>query len=70
MKKSSAYKSNKLYSGDITIEILSNRVMKNDVEIILTSLEYKLLISLIQNPKIVLSRSHIRKNMGCWRGIC
>ncbi|MBS5825112.1 MAG: response regulator transcription factor, partial [Clostridium argentinense] len=44
-EKSSAYKSNKLYSGDITIEILSNRVMKNDVEIILTSLEYKLLIS-------------------------
>ncbi|GAA0123486.1 MULTISPECIES: response regulator transcription factor [Clostridium] len=58
-EKSSAYKSNKLYSGDITIEILSNRVMKNDVEIILTSLEYKLLISLIQNPKIVLSRSQI-----------
>ncbi|WP_454052797.1 response regulator transcription factor [Clostridium sp. Marseille-Q7071] len=58
-EKNSGYRSNKLYSGDITIELLSNRVMKNDVEIILTSLEYKLLISLIQNPKVVLSRSQI-----------
>ena len=58
-EKDSSYRSNKLHSGDITIELLSNRVMKNDVEIILTSLEYKLLISLIQNPKVVLSRSQI-----------
>ncbi|WP_291561733.1 MULTISPECIES: response regulator transcription factor [unclassified Clostridium] len=58
-EKNSSYRSNKLHSGDITIELLSNRVMKNDVEIILTSLEYKLLISLIQNPKVVLSRSQI-----------
>ncbi|WP_461614187.1 response regulator transcription factor [Clostridium sp. Marseille-QA1073] len=58
-EKDSGYRSNKLHSGDITIELLSNRVMKNDVEIILTSLEYKLLISLIQNPKVVLSRSQI-----------
>lgn len=58
-EKDSGYRSNKLHSGDITIELLSNRVMKNDVEIILTSLEYKLLISLIQNPKVVLSRNQI-----------
>lgn len=58
-EKNSSYRNNKLHSGDITIELLSNRVMKNDVEIILTSLEYKLLISLIQNPKVVLSRSQI-----------
>ncbi|HAG42137.1 MAG TPA: DNA-binding response regulator [Clostridium sp.] len=58
-EKDSSYRNNKLHSGDITIELLSNRVMKNDVEIILTSLEYKLLISLIQNPKVVLSRSQI-----------
>ncbi|WP_291583818.1 response regulator transcription factor [Clostridium sp. UBA6640] len=58
-EKDSGYRSNKLHSGDITIELLSNRVMKNHVEIILTSLEYKLLISLIQNPKVVLSRSQI-----------
>lgn len=58
-EKNSIYNSNKLHSGDITIELLSNRVMKNHKEIILTSLEYKLLISLMQNPKIVLSRSQI-----------
>lgn len=58
-EKDSSYRNNKLHSGDITIELLSNRVMKNNVEIILTSLEYKLLISLIQNPKVVLSRSQI-----------
>ena len=58
-EKDSSYRNNKLHSGDITIELLSNRVMKNDVEIILTSLEYKLLISLVQNPKVVLSRSQI-----------
>ncbi len=58
-EKDSSYRNNKLHSEDITIELLSNRVMKNDVEIILTSLEYKLLISLIQNPKVVLSRSQI-----------
>lgn len=48
-----------LKSGDIRVNLLSNKVFKGDREITLTPSEYKLLILLMQNFKIALSRLKI-----------
>ncbi len=48
-----------LISDDIKVDLLKCRVIKNDKEIILTAVEYKLLIAFMQNSQQVLSRSQI-----------
>ncbi|QIB27960.1 response regulator transcription factor [Caloranaerobacter azorensis] len=45
--------------GSIVINIRENRVIKDDREIILTPIEYKLLLALAQNPNRVLTRTQI-----------
>lgn len=48
-----------LISDDIKVDLLKCKVIKNDKEIILTAVEYKLLIAFMQNSGQVLSRSQI-----------
>ena len=48
---------------NISIHTLEARVFKNDEEIILTSAEYKLLLILIQNKNMVLSRAQILEKL-------
>jgi DNA-binding response OmpR family regulator len=52
-----------LISEDIKVYLLQGTVTKGDEEIALTSLEYRLLLSLIKNPKQVLNRSTILDNL-------
>ncbi|MGL5313593.1 MAG: response regulator transcription factor [Peptostreptococcaceae bacterium] len=49
--------------GNLKISILEARVFKNDEEIFLTSVEYKLLLVLAQNKGIVLSRVQILEKL-------
>ncbi|MEN8906957.1 MAG: response regulator transcription factor [Clostridiales bacterium] len=48
-----------LKSGDLKINILECRVFKNEIEVELTSVEYRLLLFLIDNYQRVLSRNNI-----------
>ena len=48
---------------NISIHTLEARVSKNDEEIILTSAEYKLLLILIQNKNVVLTRAQILEKL-------
>lgn len=50
-------KSNKITSGDITVELLKYKVYKNNKAIDLTAIEYKLLLLLIKNNGNVLERN-------------
>lgn len=52
-----------LKSGDIKVDLLANKVFKVDKEITLTPSEYKLLIMLMQNFKIALSRLKILEKL-------
>lgn len=49
--------------GDLSINTLEARVYKNGEEIFLTSVEYKLLLILIQNKNVVLSRTKILEKL-------
>lgn len=49
--------------GDLEILILEARIFKNKQEIFLTAAEYKLLLIMIQNKDIVLSRVQILENL-------
>ena len=49
--------------GDLSINTLEARVYKKGEEIFLTSVEYKLLLILIQNKNIVLSRTKILEKL-------
>lgn len=49
--------------GDLSIHTLQARVYKGDKEVLLTSAEYKLLLILIQNENIVLSRNQILEKL-------
>ncbi len=49
--------------GDLSIHTLEARVLKNGEEVFLTSIEYKLLLILIQNNNTVLSRSKILEKL-------
>ncbi|KAJ52545.1 DNA-binding response OmpR family regulator [Clostridium tetanomorphum] len=53
-----------LISGDIKVETLQGKVEKNAKEIILTALEYRLLLIFINHPKQILSRNVILE--GLW----
>ena len=49
--------------GSLSIHTLEARVFKNGEEVFLTSVEYKLLLILIQNKNTVLSRSKILEKL-------
>ena len=49
--------------GDLSIHTLEARVFKGSEEVFLTSVEYKLLLILIQNENIVLSRNQILEKL-------
>lgn len=48
-----------LESGDIKVYTLSGKVLKNDKEIILTAMEYRLLLTFIKYPNQILKRNSI-----------
>lgn len=52
-----------LISGNIKVDLLQNKVFKNKEEINLTNSEYKLLIMLMKNFNIALSRLKILENL-------
>ena len=52
-----------LQSGEIKIDLLANKVIVRDKEINLTASEYKLLLMLMKNFKIALSRVQILENL-------
>ena len=49
--------------GDLSIHTLEARVFKGSEEVFLTSVEYKLLLILIQNENIILSRNQILEKL-------
>lgn len=53
---------------DLTINTLEARVYKDEAEILLTSVEYKLLLILIKNNNVVLSRTKILEKL--WDVTC
>ena len=64
-RKGKSQDSNKkiIKSKNISIHTLEARVFKNNEEIFLTSAEYKLLLILIQNKNMVLSRAQILEKL-------
>ena len=46
-------------SGDLTVHVLESQVKRGEKEVSLTSLEYKLLLFLMRNPKGVLTRNRL-----------
>ncbi|MEK3914293.1 response regulator transcription factor [Paenibacillus sp. FSL H7-0331] len=56
-------KANIWRSGDIQVRVLEGTVFKNNKEIILTGLEYRLLLMLITHPKQICSRSAILNSL-------
>lgn len=52
-----------LSSGDIKLDILKSKVMKNNKDIIVTALEYRLLLTFMKNPGHVLSRTVILQEL-------
>jgi DNA-binding response OmpR family regulator len=50
-------------SGDIQVRVLEGTVFKNNMELILTALEYRLLLMLITHPKQICSRTAILGNL-------
>lgn len=59
----SVQKSDLLTSGNLQVYTLEGKIKKNGQEIILTALEYKLLLTLISNAKQILSRNSILENL-------
>ncbi|MBT2770979.1 response regulator transcription factor [Halomonas sp. ISL-60] len=51
------------YSGDIQVRLLEGTVFKNNVEITLTALEYRLLLMLITHPKQICRRSSLLSHL-------
>lgn len=62
-KRSSKNSNDTIISGDIVIETLSNKVTKNGTVLQLTSLEYKLLMLLINNDSQVITRQLILEKL-------
>ncbi len=56
-------KSEVMTTGELKVYILEGKIKKNGQEIILTALEYRLLLTLISNAKQVLSRHLILENL-------
>lgn len=52
-----------LSSNGITVKLLEGRVIKNGVDLELTSVEYRLLCLFIQNPKVILSKEQIIRRL-------
>ena len=65
LRRRSTYSESKkvLKLGSLSIHTLEARVFKNGEEVFLTSVEYKLLLILIQNKNTVLSRSKILEKL-------
>ncbi|MCC0634531.1 response regulator transcription factor [Clostridioides sp. ZZV15-6388] len=55
-----------LKSNTITVKLLENRVFKNEIELELTTAEYKLLFLFMKNKNIVLTRKNILDKL--WDG--
>lgn len=49
----------RLISGELEVHVLGSKVLRNGNEILLTSLEYRLLLALMNNPGQTLSRSKL-----------
>ena len=58
-----SHKSEVMTTGELQVYILEGKIKKNGQEIILTALEYRLLLTLISNAKQVLSRNLILENL-------
>lgn len=56
-------KSEVMTSGDLQVYTLEGKIKKTGQEIILTALEYRLLLTLISNAKQILSRNSILENL-------
>ncbi|NLK52518.1 MAG: response regulator transcription factor [Syntrophomonadaceae bacterium] len=52
-----------LSSNGITVNLLEGRVVKNGVDLELTSAEYRLLCLFMQNPRLLLSKEQIRQRL-------
>ena len=52
-----------LSSNDIKLNVLKGKVMKKEKEIIVTALEYRLLLTFMKNPGQILSRSAILQEL-------
>ena len=52
-----------LSSGDISLNVLKGKVIKNGKDIIITALEYRLLLAFMKNPEQILSRASILQEL-------
>ncbi|AGL01522.1 response regulator transcription factor [Desulfoscipio gibsoniae] len=55
--------STELISNGIIVKLLEGRVIKNGLEIELTTVEYRLLCLFMQNPRIILSKEQIMQKL-------
>ncbi len=65
LRRSDSFKEQlkELSSNGITVKLLEGRVIKNGVDIELTSAEYRLLCLFMQNPNIILSKDQIMQRL-------
>jgi len=56
-------KAAELKANGITVKLLEGRVIKNGIDLELTSAEYRLLCLFMQNPKVILSKEQIMQRL-------
>jgi len=59
LRRSNQNVSNIIYLGNVSIDLNSAKVLKNGKDVMLTALEYKILLTLAMNPNMVFTREKI-----------
>jgi len=59
LRRKKKYSSNTIAIGNVLVDLNSAKVMKNGRDVMLTALEYKILLTLLMNPQMVFTREKI-----------
>ncbi len=59
LRRNKKASSNLIHLGNVTIDLNSAKVLKNGHDVMLTTLEYKILLTLAMNPEMVFTREKI-----------
>ena len=59
LRRKKKYSSNTIAIGNVLVDLNSAKVLKNGRDVMLTALEYKILLTLLMNPQMVFTREKI-----------
>ena len=70
LRRSKGAAAEEIRISGLTVRMKEGKVLKNGQEVILTALEYKLLLTFLQNRGRVLSRNMLLESIGMWPALC